>query len=63
METNYCFTCEKSFATYGNLNKHFQTNKHSDNDNKKLEYLTEKQKVAGLDKAERYDLEQLKEGR
>jgi hypothetical protein len=25
---NYCFTCEKAFATNGSLNKHFQSKKH-----------------------------------
>ena len=32
IELNYCFTCDKSFSSYGNLNKHFRTKKHEKND-------------------------------
>lgn len=28
MEVNYCFTCEKSFVSMYNLNRHFRTKKH-----------------------------------
>ena len=33
---NYCFSCEKSFYSMGNLNKHFKTKKHNKNFNKIL---------------------------
>jgi hypothetical protein len=26
---NYCFTCNKSFYSYSNLNKHFKTKTHN----------------------------------
>ena len=28
MNTNYCFTCDESYASMTNLNRHFRTEKH-----------------------------------
>lgn len=28
MDTNYCFTCKRSYASMTNLNRHFRTEKH-----------------------------------